>query len=254
MKQQGRELEKTSKKLDEVWQSLGGKPKQMELRDSRGEGKKTEPDFKLTSPPNQTFESMPDEQGELNFPDERQGKLKLRPTTGIRKADLEEMFEGIKDFKSYDPQVDHKFAKDELSYYSKGKPGLEVLAHTSGSSFYKSHDIIFRNAEGKPIGVATTEKLGDGPYKVDTLAVDKDAGLARGPAVLAIIKKLAELKALVPQGSYSKHTANLVKTLSAYLDDVESSDEDTEDRNDRRKVRQNNIRRQKLRDKDIPTP
>jgi hypothetical protein len=241
--------EKINKELDKVWESLGGKPRQMELRESRGENEpKSEEPFKLTSPPKWTPEKISGEQGELKFPDPNQGKLKLRDVTGIRRADLDKILEGLKDHQEM-KYLGRNYARTTLAKLENGKPGLEVIDGAPGSQVVKAYQLTFRDSTGKPIGYASISGINPEPPGVMSLAIDENSGLGQKNALLAIGKKLIELKAVIPTGSYSGYTKNLLESLSQFLDDEEPTEADTAGREERRKERLDKIREEKARRK-----
>lgn len=194
-------------------------------------------DFELTPSPRDTgidprqggfnleFDPRSTDPNQLSFP-----RKQFRSPQGFRMADLEAFKQSL------DPGekaefLGHNYAQQELKELrardAGGKPGLTVNDNSYPDAQIKSYELIYRDSDGKIIGRVKannynkeTGRFGnEDPLGATSFVIDKDAGIAQGPAVLEMLKKMKELGVKGPSGMYSDYTAHLPESLKRFADD-----------------------------------
>jgi hypothetical protein len=96
------------------------------------------------------------------------------------------------------------------------KPGLSIENRSPANLFPKAIDMVYRDAQGKPIGVLSTDMAGKG---ISTLAVNSDLGLRRGKVAFAMLKEAFDRGISEPSGSTSDFTKNLIERVKRLVKD-----------------------------------
>lgn len=159
--------------------------------------------------------------GDFYSPGGGQQRFKLRANWGLTRDDVDRAIAFLDAHRGrLSSSIDHSFAESTLPDLPKGKPGLEIQ-YPSGrrdpTSFNPSGDsvnVIFRDSNGKPVAFASgVTGRGDDKLsgRVDTLVADKNRGRLYGDAVEAVGATMARLGAILPSGSYSRHTDNIIR-------------------------------------------
>lgn len=87
------------------------------------------------------------------------------------------------------------------------KPGLSFEQHSLADIFPNAFEIVYRDAQGNPIGVLKTDLSGKG---IQTLAVDSKIGLRRGKVAFEMLKQAFDRGVNEPSGITSDLTKNLI--------------------------------------------
>jgi hypothetical protein len=107
-----------------------------------------------------------------------------------------------------------KWAKDELSSYSVEPENPGITENNRGEwyrRYYpKRFELVYRDANGKPIGIVATDMEGEG---ITRLAVSPDLGLRRGKVAFELLKQAFDRGVTEPSGGTSDLTKNLIERI-----------------------------------------
>lgn len=105
-----------------------------------------------------------------------------------------------------------EFAKNVLANVPHGTPGVstEDVTHRIGKLDIPGKRVVYRDAEGKPVAVATLVDDGNG-LAVKDFATDKNRGVLGGTAAVHVGKELESLGAARPTGAMSPDAERLME-------------------------------------------
>jgi hypothetical protein len=111
---------------------------------------------------------------------------------------------------SYQQKTWNEWAQTQLNgeAHAPDKPGLTVK---DADPYWKKRlEVVYRDKDGKPIGVMKTDLSGNG---ISTLAVDPTLGLRRGKVAFEMLKEAFDRGITEPSGVTSDFTNNLIERV-----------------------------------------